>query len=191
MINRFVHILLYIIAIACPAIAIANNPYREIFASSDSIHADKSCVVREQLPRGKFMKITFLDDSCNTTCPVNKGIDHYELSEYLHRQEEKLHQMALEILNVFSDEDLETFKTLKIVPCIQCTLTVSKDGRIINTSLYIPTKVSAAISDQRLREIKDIMIHTRLDVIPYETSAVRFSWSIPRKLFAPLLEPQN
>lgn len=72
-----------------------------------------------------------------------------------------------------------------------CQLTILKDGRIIDTSLTMQSKGSAVISDQTLREIEDIITHTKLDVIPYETSAVQFLWSIPRASFAGLLESQS
>ena len=98
--------------------------------------------------------------------------------------------MSLEILKVFSEEELVDFNNRKTSP-IMCELTVLKDGKIVNTTLVIPAKFSAEFSDQKLLDIKGIITHTQLDEIPHNTSAVRFNWGIPRELIVQLLESKN
>lgn len=185
--NRIVSIVLYFIACCCSYVAIANNSYQQDTTSPKAKNSNTSYVVREQVSSSKFIKITFLDDSCDTTRFVNKGITHFELSEYMKSQTKKLNQMSLEILKVFSEEELVDFNNRKASP-IFCELTVLKGGKIVNTSLVMPAKLSAGISDQKLWDIKEIVTHTQLDEIPYNTSAVRFYWGVPRELIVQLLE---
>ena len=184
--NRFVHIILYLTAGCFPLVAIANNPCVQETVAPKAIESKLPCVVREQVSHSKFVRVTFSNDSCDTMCGVNKGIEHFELSEYIKSQTEKLNQMSLEILKVFSEEELEAFNAKKACP-IMCELTVLKDGRIANTSLIIPERFSAEISDQKLRDIKDIITNTQLDEIPHNTSAVRFNRGVPRELIDQLL----
>ena len=98
--------------------------------------------------------------------------------------------MSLEILKVFSEEELVNFNNRKASP-IMCELTVQKDGKIVNTTLLIPAKFSDEVSDQKLRDIKEIITHTQLDEIPYNTSAVRVNWGVPRELIVQLLKSKN
>lgn len=184
--NRFVHLALFFIACCFPSVAIADNSCRQDTVSPETKDYDPS-VIREQLSRSRFVRITFLDDSCDTTCPVNKGIQHFELREYVKSQTEKLNQMSLEILKVFSKEQLAVFNKGKNCPVL-CNLTVLKDGKIANVSLIIPARFSDETSDRELRDIKEIITHTHLDEIPYDTSAVGFLYGVPRKLIAQLLK---
>ncbi|MDY5901221.1 MAG: hypothetical protein SPK37_09145, partial [Candidatus Limisoma sp.] len=71
-------------------------------------------------------------------------------------QKKKLNQMSLEILKVFSEEELVNFNNRKAIP-IMCELTVQKDGKIVNTTLLIPAKFSDEVSDQKLWDIKEII----------------------------------
>lgn len=187
--NRFIHIVLYFIACCFSYVAIASNSYQQDTVS----HVEKVSnisIVREQVSHSKFVRITFLDDSCDATCIVNKGIKHFELSEYMKSQKKKLNQMSLEILKVFSEEELVNFNNRKAIP-IMCELTVQKDGKIVNTTLLIPAKFSDEVSDQKLRDIKEIVTHTQLDEIPHNTSAVRVNWGVPRELIVQLLKSKN
>lgn len=188
--NRFVHFALSIIACCFSSVAVANPSHLQYPISLEAINSDSSYVDREHVSRSKFVRITFLDDSCDTTCIINKGIKHFELSEYMKSQTQKLNQMSLEILKVFSEEELVDFNNRKANPIV-CELTVLKDGEIVNTTLIIPEKFSAEVSDQKLREIKEIITHTQLDKIPHNTSAVRFLWGIPRELIVQLLKSKN
>lgn len=187
--NRFVHIVLYFIACCFSSVAIANNSHLRTAVSPEAKNSNIS-IVREQVSHSKFVRITFLDDSCDTISGINKGITHFELSEYVKSQTKKLDQMSLEILKAFSEDELKTFNNRKASP-IMCELTVRKDGKIINMSLIIPAKFSAEVSDQKLLDIKEIISHTQLDEIPHNPSAVRFNWGIPHKLVVQLLESKN
>lgn len=187
--NRFVFIVLSFIACCFSSVATANNSYQQDTVSPEAKNSNIS-IAREQVSHSKFIRITFLDDSCDTTCIVNKGIKHFELSEYMKSQTKKLNQMSLEILKVFSEEELVNFNNRKASPIV-CKLTVLKDGKIVNTSLIIPAKFSAEVSDQKLREIKEIITHTQLGEIPYNTSVVQFSWGVPRELIVQLLKSNN
>ena len=187
--NRFVLIVLFFIACCFSYVAIANNSYQQDTVSHEAKNSNIS-IVREQVSHSKFVRITFLDDSCDATCIVNKGIKHFELSEYMKSQTKKLNQMSLEILKVFSEEELVDINNRKTSP-IMCELTVLKDGKIVNTTLVIPAKFSAEVSDQKLRDIKGIITHTQLDEIPHNTSVVRCNWGIPRELIVQLLESKN
>ena len=90
----------------------ANNSYHQDTVSHEAKNSDTS-IVREQVSHSKFVRITFLDDSCDATYIVNKGIRHFELSEYMKSQTKKLNQMSLEILKVFSEEELVDFNNRK------------------------------------------------------------------------------
>lgn len=98
--------------------------------------------------------------------------------------------MSLEILKVFSKEELMDFNNRKTTPII-CELTVLKDGKIVKTTLIIPAKYSAEVSDQKLWDIKGIITHTQLDEIPYNTSAVRFLWGVPHELIVQLMKSKD
>lgn len=187
--NRLIHIVLYFIACCFSSVAISNNSHLQAIVSPEAKSSNTS-VVRELFSRSRFVRITFLDDSCDTICGVNKGITHFESSEYLKSQKEKLNQMSFEILKVFSEEELVDFNDRKIFH-IMCELTVRNDGKIVNTSLIIPAKFSAEVSDQKLRDIKEIISQTQLDEIPHNPSAVRFYHGIPSKLIVQLLESKN
>lgn len=178
--NRFIHIVLYFIACCFSSVAIANNSHLRAAVSPEAKNSNRA-IVREQVSHSKFVRITFLDDSCDTISGVNKGIKHSELSEYVKSQTKKLDQMSFDILKVFSEDELKTFNNRKASPIV-CELTVLNDGKIVNTVLIIPAKFSAEISDLQLRDIKEIITHTQLDEIPHNTSAVRFNWGIPREL---------
>ena len=188
--NRFIHIVLYFIVCCFSYVAIANNSYRQDTITPEAKNHNISYVVREQISHSKYVRITFLDDSCDTTCRVNKGIKHFELSEYVKSQKEKLNQISLVILKVFSEKELMDFNNRKACP-IMCELTVLKDGKIASTSLIIPTKFSAEFSDQKLWDIKEIISHTQLDEIPHNTSAIRFNCGVPRELIVELLKSKN
>ena len=187
--NRFVLIVLFFIACCFSYVAIANNSYQQDTVSHEAKNTNIS-IVREQISHSQFIRITFLDDSCDTISFVNKGIKHFELSEYMKSQTKKLNQMSLEILKVFSEEELVDINNRKTSP-IMCELTVLKDGKIVNTTLVIPAKFSAEFSDQKLLDIKGIITHTQLDEIPHNTSAVRFNWGVSRELIAQLLKSKN
>ncbi len=187
--NRFIHIILYFIACCFSYVAIASNSYQQDTVTHEEKVSNIS-IVREQVSHSKFVRITFLDDSCDATCIVNKGIKHFELSEYMKSQKKKLNQMSLEILKVFSEEELVNFNNRKACP-IMCELTVQKDGKIVNTTLLIPAKFSDKVSDQKLRDIKEIITHTQLDEILHNTSAVRVNWGVPRELIVQLLKSKN
>lgn len=187
--NRFIHIVIYFIACCFSCVAIDSNSYQRDIVSHEKKVSNIS-IVREQVSHSKFVRITFLDDSCDATCIINKGIKHFELSEYMKSQTKKLNQMSIEILKVFPEEELVNFNNRKTSPII-CELTVLKDGKIVNTTLLIPAKFSAEVSDQKLRDIKDIITHTQLDEIHHNTSAVRFNWGVPRELIVQLLKSKN
>ena len=80
--NRFIHIVLYFIACCFSYVAIASNSYQQDTVSHEEKVSNIS-IVREQVSHSKFVRITFLDDSCDATCIVNKGIKHFELSDYM------------------------------------------------------------------------------------------------------------
>lgn len=188
--NRFVHIVFYFIVCCFSYVAIANNSYHQDPVSPEAKNFDRPSVVREQISRSQFVRITFLDDTYDTICHINKGIKHFELSEYVKNQTKELNHMSIEILKIFSKKDLVDFNKSKFSPIV-CELTVLKDGKIVNISLIIPAKFSTEISDQKLLDIKEIVSHTQLDEIPYDTPAVRFNCGVPRELIVQLLKSKN
>ncbi len=188
--NRFVHIVLYFIVCCFSYVAIANNSYQQDTVTSETKKSNTSYVVREQVSRSKFVRITFLDDSCDTTRVVNKGIKYFELSEYINSQMENLNKMSIKILDIFPNEMLLFFEQSKISP-IQCQLTVSKEGRILNVAFICHENLTSKITDQQMLDMQQIVLRTRLGAIPYETTTVQFNWAVPRKLIARLLESKN
>ena len=104
--NRFVLIVLFFIACCFSYVAIANNSYQQDTVSHEAKNTNIS-IVREQISHSQFIRITFLDDSCDTISFVNKEIKHFELSEYMKSQTKKLNQMSLEIKGIITHTQLD------------------------------------------------------------------------------------